>query len=110
MIILRIQMVSGEEFIIRNFFSENINMFINGVLLKNQTELNWYEVIPGTFIKVSQIESITQLSEDDLEAAANTPESGELKDGDEIVLPENKPNEDLEKTEETQEVPELSEE
>lgn len=91
MINLRITMVSGQTFNIRNFAVDSINDFLRMVLMKNQTQVNWYEVIPGTFIQASLIEGITQLSNVELENINNP----KLEDGNEVVFDEDKDNEEF---------------
>lgn len=84
MIDLRITMVSGKSYKIKNVFAEDTNHFIRAVLTKSGTQLNWYEVIQDVFIQVSQIQSVEKLRE-----VIEEDDTPMFQDGDEIVLPEN---------------------
>ena len=95
MINLRITMVSGQDFVIRNFAANSVVGFIKMVLMPNRTQLNWYEIIPGNFIQVSQIQGIEKL--EDKEPEEDKPE---VEDGEEIVLPKDKDNKEIEETSE----------
>lgn len=86
-------MVSGEIFHFKNFYCNSIRDFLTKVLMRNRVQLNWYEVLPGFFVQVSQIESIKELSQSEVEEINQEM----LKDGDEVIFPENKLNKELPK-------------
>lgn len=98
MINLKITMVGGEEFNIKNFAANSVPEFIKGILCRNQTQLNWYEIIVGTFIQVIHIESIKQLSNEELEKINNPT----LDDRDEVVFDEDKDNQEIEESSESE--------
>jgi len=83
-------MNSGEHYNIKNFSVNTISEFIKIILCRNQTQLNWYEVIPNVLIQVINIQSIRQLSDEDLVKINNT-----LKSGDEIIFDEDKQNSEI---------------
>lgn len=91
MINLKIIVSGGREFNIRNFLANSVEEFIKIVLCKNQTQLNWYEAIPGTWIQTALIEAIVQLSNEELEEINKSA----LEDGDEIVLDADKSNQEI---------------
>ena len=93
MIALRITMASGEAYRIRSFAVDDKIQFVNQVLSRNQTLLNWYEIVPGTLIKVSQICSIEELDLDDLPKKEEEVE--EIVDGAEVVFKEDLDNAEI---------------
>lgn len=84
-------MANGEEFNIRNFWATTASEFINGVLTKPGAQLTWYEVVPGELIQVSHIQSIRELTDEELAEE----QKSKLEDG-EVIFPEDKDNEILE--------------
>jgi len=83
MINLKITMISGEFYKIRNFVSLNVEDFIKSVLTRAGTFAKWYEVLPEVFIKVENIQSIERIQP--TEKTSSKPEN-------EVVLPEDVEN------------------
>ncbi len=106
MINLKITMNNGEQYNIKNFSVNTIDEFIKIILCRNQTQLNWYEIIPNVLIQVKNIQSICKLSDEDIlklnmpsKLIAKTNQikdiSNTLKSGDEIIFDEDKPNSEI---------------
>jgi hypothetical protein len=93
MIALKITMSSGEAYRIRSFAVDSKEQFVAQILSRNQTLLNWYEVVPGTLIKVAHICSIENLEIDDLPEKEEEVE--EILDGAEIILKEDLVNSEI---------------
>jgi len=93
MINLKVTMNSEEGFKFKNFACDNVKDFIRHVLNRNQTALNWYEIIPGTIINVKNISSITTVDDDELNAPEEVVESEHsMIDGEEVILKEDLKN------------------
>lgn len=91
MINLQITMISGKEYLIRNFEVDSAIDFIRMVLCRNQTQLNWYEIIPKVFIKVSQIQSVEELTNEDFLLL----ESKYKSTSEKVIFPEDIDNQDI---------------
>lgn len=89
MIDLKIRMISGKEYKIRNFECNNLKEFTR-IVLKAVTT-NWYEVLPSELIQISLIESLELIVEE-----KEIEDPLELDDKEEIILPQDKVNEDIE--------------
>jgi len=90
MIEIKITMVSGKEYKIRNFEANNLLEFTR-LGLKVSSNI-WYEILPGELINVNNIESLELFVE---EVKDEVPE--ELGDKEEVILPKDKENEEVSK-------------
>jgi len=93
MINLKITMTNEDVYTVANKMIgvDTVQSFIKIVLMPQRVQLNWYQVIPGNWIQVSNIVSIVELSEEDVNRINNE----YLESGDEIIMPEDLPNVEL---------------
>lgn len=101
MIELKVIMVDGTEFNIRNP-ANSIKEFIRNALMPDGGQLLWYEIVRGESIQVDNIVSIRELSEGEVSDIINKnkigpeaePQNPEMI-GDVIVKPENAASEEV---------------
>lgn len=87
MIKLKINMNDGTAYRIRNLSALTIKDFIKTVLMPAGVELIWYQVIPGEYIRVSSISSITEILEEFVVPFSEEDED-ELESGELVKLSE----------------------
>jgi hypothetical protein len=73
MINIKITMVDGSEYKIRNMIADNVKDFHKAVIAPYGTNQSFVEIIPGELIFVANIISIREMSAEDI-AKLNEPE------------------------------------
>ena len=86
MINIKVTLASKEVYYVRTRLAENVKEFIAAALMPYGNLLQWYEILPGEMIQVSQIESIRELTEEEVQELTRPKEveDAEILNPDEI--------------------------
>ena len=89
MINLKITMIDGSDILIKNHNVGSAIEFVRLMLKPSGVPVGWIEVMNGAVININNIRSITEISEPEIEAAADR-----IQD-DVVILPGEKENEEI---------------
>ena len=76
MINIKIELVNGQVFHVKNSLANNVNEWTRRSLSPHGVTMRWHEIIPGTVIQVSNIATITAMTQDEVDAL-NVPDAEE---------------------------------
>ncbi len=82
MINIKVTMINGKEYNVKNFAAMNVQEFIKFVFMPHGVSIPWVEILPEEFMYAPNVLNIRKLTESEIQAI-NKPE--QLSDGVDLV-------------------------